>query len=81
MSSSLHGAEACCREVDFAPANHREKREMAEKEITTRPQLNQDFPEAPTNHRERRNRDSYKKSILYPNCNKIIPPFFYKDMS
>lgn len=46
MTSSLHGVEACCKEVDYAPIYHREKREMAEKEITTRYKHNQDFPQA-----------------------------------
>jgi hypothetical protein len=32
MISSLHGEEACCKVVDFAPTNHREKREMPEKD-------------------------------------------------
>lgn len=31
MTSSSHGAEAYCTRVDFAPTNHSEKREMAEK--------------------------------------------------
>jgi hypothetical protein len=32
MTSSLHGDEACCKVVDFAPTNHRGKREMPEKD-------------------------------------------------
>jgi hypothetical protein len=35
ITSSLHDAEACCKEVDFAPTDYREKMEMAEKGITT----------------------------------------------
>lgn len=40
-TSSLHGVEAYCKGVDFAPTNHKEKREMAEKGITTWHKLSQ----------------------------------------
>jgi len=73
MTSSLHGAEACCKEVDFAPTNHREKREMAEKEITTQ-HNSPGFPPGSNQSKgniwdlilymERTHRDSYKTSTL-----------------
>jgi hypothetical protein len=70
ITSSLHDAEACCKEVDFAPTNYREKREMAEKGITTQYKINQykikhkEIIWILIFYMERKHRDSYKRSTL-----------------
>lgn len=43
MTFSSHGAGACCTGVNFAPTNHREKREMAKRKIRIQHKGSLDF--------------------------------------